>query len=205
MTTDGSLIFDTKMDDTDFNRKINSVDKRFAKSGDKIKAILNDTERTAKSKAAVIAAEYRKMGESQSEAFKHAWEQIERDSSSASESINISNSSVSDSFSDTADDITESSDWITMAVKAGISVFEKIAEVAENVANAMWTATTKIAQGIGYVTTEAGKFTLKQFIGDWESENSGMKQLLLMAASAFSIYKIFDFGQESKIEAPEWL
>lgn len=197
MTTDGSLIFDTKMDDTDFNRKINSVDKRFAKSGDKIKAILNDTERTAKSKAAAIAAEYRKMGESQSEAFKHAWKQIERDSSSASESINTSNSSVSDSFSDTADDITESSDLITMAIKAGISVFEKIAEVAENVANAMWTATTKIAQGIGYVTTEAGKFTLKQFIGDWESENSGMKQLLLMAASAFSIYKIFDFGQES--------
>ena len=49
--------------------------------------ILNNTEKSAKSKAASIAAIYRKQGMSQQDAFKKAWGQIERDSSSGSKKV----------------------------------------------------------------------------------------------------------------------
>lgn len=57
-----------------------SMAKAVETSNDEIKAILEDTERTAKSKAASIAAIYKKEGLSASEAMQKAWSHIERDS-----------------------------------------------------------------------------------------------------------------------------
>lgn len=59
----------------------------FETAGEKIESILNDTEKSAKSKVASIAAIYRQEGESQQEAFKKAWEHIERDSASGSKKV----------------------------------------------------------------------------------------------------------------------
>ena len=59
----------------------------FDAENDKIQKILSDTERSAKSKAASIAAIYRKQGMSQQEAFRKAWAQIERSSSTGSKNV----------------------------------------------------------------------------------------------------------------------
>lgn len=59
----------------------------FDTEGDEIQQILSDTERSAKSKAASIAAIYKQQGMSQSDAFKKAWEQIERSSSTGTEKV----------------------------------------------------------------------------------------------------------------------
>lgn len=59
-----------------------------------IDAILQDTERSAKSKAASISAIYQKMGMSQSEAMKKAWSYIERDSESGAKKVNKHASSI---------------------------------------------------------------------------------------------------------------
>lgn len=59
----------------------------FDVEGDKIKKILEDTEKSAKSKAASVAAIYRKQGFTQEEAFKKAWAQIERTSENGSKKV----------------------------------------------------------------------------------------------------------------------
>lgn len=59
----------------------------FDTEGDKIQKILGDTERSAKSKAASIAAIYRKQGMSQQEAMQKAWAQIERRSATGSKNV----------------------------------------------------------------------------------------------------------------------
>ena len=190
---DGSLIFNTKMDNTQFNKNINSVNKKFSQSGEKIKSILNDTERSAKSKAASIAAEYRKMGQSQTEAMKNAWAQIERNTSDSSAKVKKTTEETGDSFTGMADDLLNSSDFITMALKLVVSGFKKVGQTAESIANGVWNSSVKIGQGIGYASAEIGKFTLKQFIGDWENQSNGFNKMLMMGASAFSIYRLFNF------------
>lgn len=129
--------------------------------------------------------------------YKAKLSEVEAIESDSTKMIDNSTESVSESSEEMANSIINSSDLITMGIKAVIAIFQKLSDVGKSVANGIWTATTKIAQGIGYVTEEVGKFTLKQFIGDWEDQGSGLGQLLAMAASIFSIYKIFDLGQEA--------
>lgn len=66
---------------------VNSVSASISKEDAIIQKILSDTERSAKSKAASIAAIYRKQGLSQKEAFKKAWEQIERSSAKSTQNV----------------------------------------------------------------------------------------------------------------------
>lgn len=54
---------------------------------EEILQILSNTEKSAKSKAASIASVYKSQGMSSSDAFKKAWQQIERNSSSGSEKV----------------------------------------------------------------------------------------------------------------------
>lgn len=114
---DGSVIIDTKMDTSGFSKGTVSVQNSFSKMSNSAKKfanaiksvfsgkssnsisqsikdqsedvlnILNQTERSAKSKAASIAAIYRKQGMSQQDAFTKAWEQIDRTSLSGSERV----------------------------------------------------------------------------------------------------------------------
>lgn len=206
---DGNLVFNTKIDTGGVRKGTGEIDKDFSETGRKIRAILNDTEKTAKSKAASIAAVYKKMGESQSEALKHAWETVktqgEEFSGSVSDGFNkVSDSakqtsqSVGDSIKEFGKNIVESRDWITMAVKVVVGAWKAEADAALDIVsgfeNAVVESGKTIAKGIAVFSAEAGKFTLKQFIGDWE--NSGFKKIMLMAGSLFSAYKPIGFGKE---------
>lgn len=205
--TDGSLIFNTKIDISNVNKGLKAADKQFAASANKVKKILADTEKSAKAKAASIASEYKKTGESQSEALKHAWRTVKENGEEFSKSTSESFREVGDSVGDTTDsigdsikefgkNIMESRDWITMLVKVVTAELKMLGDAAGEAANAGLTAFSKTVQGIGQLTAQTGKFTLKQFIGDWEDNNSSIKRLLLMAASAFSVYKLIDFGKQ---------
>ena len=67
--------------------QLESVGTKADETKARIEQILNDGERSAKSKAAAIAAIYKKQGLNQSDAFKKAWEHIERSSKQSNESI----------------------------------------------------------------------------------------------------------------------
>lgn len=97
---DGRIEFDTKLDTSDFDNASNDISKKAKKTADsvsketekaagksktavsttaeEVKKILDDANRTMKSKAASIGAIYKKQGMSASEAMKKAWEEIER-------------------------------------------------------------------------------------------------------------------------------
>lgn len=101
MAVDGYLNFDTKISTTGFDNgtaKITAktkstasqVTKTASQTSAKIQAILDDTERSNKSKAASIAAIYRKEGMEISEAMEKAWSQIERGSTQSTKKIRSS-------------------------------------------------------------------------------------------------------------------
>lgn len=99
-------------------------------------------------------------------------------------------------FTSMADDIIDSTNWIDFAfnaLKTGLKAFQK---VAEGIFNTIATGAKWTVQGILKVSEQVGKFTLKQFIGDWEKQGSGLSKLFLTAASYFSVYKLFDLGKE---------
>lgn len=85
--SDGTVYIDTRIDTSGFDSGTKDMEKSMDSSAVKINKILADTERSAKSKAASIAAIYRKQGLTQQEAFKKAWEQIERDSKNGSKYV----------------------------------------------------------------------------------------------------------------------
>ena len=70
-----------------FSNAAKQASKGVESGNDKIEEILKDTERSARSKAASIAALYKKEGYSSQEAFKKAWTHIERDSYSGSQKV----------------------------------------------------------------------------------------------------------------------
>lgn len=71
----------------DCQETCNQVEKELDETGKKIKAILEDQNKSMKSKAASIAWIYRKQGMEQSAAMKKAWSEIERSSESGSEAV----------------------------------------------------------------------------------------------------------------------
>ncbi len=94
----------------------NSFEKTFTQTGKKatdtaktsneeINKILDDATRSAKSKAAAIAAIYKKQGNSQSDAFKKAWEHIERDSKNSSKKIKDHIKGIGDRSQKTAKEV----------------------------------------------------------------------------------------------------
>ncbi len=85
-----------------FTEAGNSASKAVKTSNDTINKILEDTGRSAKSKAASIAAIYRKEGDSQEEAFKKAWSHIERESASGADSVKKSIKAISGQSKKTA-------------------------------------------------------------------------------------------------------
>lgn len=111
MAVDGYLNFNTKIDTKGFESgtdriasktKItaNEVSKTVSQSNAKIQEILDDTERSYKSKAASIAAIYRKEGMDTSEAMTKAWSVIERGSAGATGKIQKSANKITSSVLD---------------------------------------------------------------------------------------------------------
>lgn len=113
-----------------------------------------------------------------------------------SEEEQITTAEISESSDDLTNNIMESSDLITMAIKAVTAVYDTFKNVVVTTAKVIADASVTIAQGIGYMTEQAAKFTLKQFIGDWEKQGSGLSKLFMTAASFFSIYKLINLGKE---------
>ncbi len=98
MAVDGYLKFNTKIDTSGFDSATSKISAKTkttasevsataAETKAKIQAILDDTTRSHKSKAASIAAIYRKEGMEMSEAMKKAWDHIERGSAEACKKI----------------------------------------------------------------------------------------------------------------------
>lgn len=92
-----------------FSRSFESAGKSASKavgdSGKKIEAILKDTEKSAKAKAASISWVYRKAGYSSEEAFKKAWTHIERDSASGSRKVEKQIKGISEQAAQTSKDV----------------------------------------------------------------------------------------------------
>lgn len=103
----------------DFEKEIKKSSSEAAKT---IENTLKDTAKSAKSKAATIAAVYKKQGYSQSEAMKKAWSQIERESavSTAKVSSNIRDTTIH--AQQAATKIKGSFKKIGLAIASAISV-----------------------------------------------------------------------------------
>lgn len=94
-----------KMTDTIKDAETDGLSEGFQGESEQIKAILDDTERSAKAKAAAIAAIYKKQGMSQSEAMKKAWEQIERESKTSTNTVKKNVDSIGDEAVETGQEI----------------------------------------------------------------------------------------------------
>ncbi len=119
MAVDGYLNFDTQIDTEGFEsgaKKItaetkavaNEVNRTISQTDAKIQAILNDSGRSYKSKAASIAGIYRKEGMNASEAMTKAWSVIERGSAEAASSTHKNANKISSSVSANAKKIKAS-------------------------------------------------------------------------------------------------
>lgn len=99
-----------------------SAKKTVEASNSEIQAILDDTSRTARSKAAAIASIYKKEGDSASDAMKKAWSHIERESSNGSKSIKKDMKSMSKQAQKTAKNMKDnfSSSFSAIAKKAAV-------------------------------------------------------------------------------------
>lgn len=112
-----------------------SATKAVQTSSDEINSILSDVERSAKSKAAAIAAIYRKQGDSQEEAFKKAWSHIERNSAKSAEKTKKSIKGISKQSKNTAEDLKNNfAGSFAAIVKKATSAFAAAFAVKEVVA-----------------------------------------------------------------------
>ena len=222
MAVDGSLIFNTKIDTSGLNSDIAKINKAIAQAQSKAQAGAKATAQTAKQQAdktakAVESTAKREITATQEKAeqaknsAKQTAQEVESSAKATTENIKQSTEKMSGSVSgatdnigsdteDMADDITNSTDFITMGIKVAVKAFEKLGETAKSVADTVSQAVAfsakTVAQGITTMLSTAGKFTLKQFVGDYENQNNGINKLLLTAGSYFSLYKLFDWGKE---------
>jgi TP901 family phage tail tape measure protein len=97
--TDGSLLFDTKIDTKDFESGMKKIEK------------------SSKSAASTLAAEFRKQGMSQSEAMKKAWAEIKSSGESGSNAVKKSLENVGTEGKKAAEKIENSADSAGKEVK----------------------------------------------------------------------------------------
>lgn len=134
MAADGVVVIDTRLDTTSIKTGVsdmkqsfdglsgkvkqisNSITSFFSKSSAKtvktvktdnakINAILDDTAKSAKQKASLIASLYKKEGYSASDAFTKAWTHIERDSSNTSARVKKHIRGIGDQSNKTSNDM----------------------------------------------------------------------------------------------------
>lgn len=154
MPADGHLNFDTKIDTSGFDKGTANVEKSAEKAGKstektaektaaEIDKILASTEKSAKAKAASIAAIYKKNGDDASVAFKKAWDQVGR-SPLIKEGVSKSDS-IGDNIDSTASHLKSLAKTAAIAFSSqkiigfGKSALESAAEV--NAANSQMSQT----------------------------------------------------------------
>ncbi len=107
--------------DIDFTNVADGMSESFSKESSEIEAILSNNEKSAKSKAASIAAVYKKQGLSQSDAMKKAWELIERNSKTSSEKVEKTSKSSSKKIQKHIADIGTKSKNVGKSVTSNLS------------------------------------------------------------------------------------
>lgn len=106
-------------------KTIKESEKLTEESSIKIQKILADTEKSMKSKAASIAAVYKKEGMTSSEAMKAAWTQIERGGSDTAEKIKKNALSVGNSVKAAGEQSKKASDSTVSALNKGLGGMAK--------------------------------------------------------------------------------
>ena len=182
-TNVGSVWFSVSADTNVFKKSINqaasNAQSAYSTAAKNIKnAFSNATKESAKnasvsmkSQAATLAAEYRKQGMSQSDAFKKAWAEIERTSKTYgkkagkkyTEGFNKPIKNISNNFSSAMRRITAAI-GTAFSVAAVVSFGKKCVQVASETQSA-WVGLNSILNGQGKSFNQANKF-IQQYISD---------------------------------------
>lgn len=115
--------------DKSFSQAAKKSTKAIETGNQEIDKILNNTARTAKSKAAAIASIYKKEGASSSEAFRKAWSLIERDSRNGSHQVKKHLKEIGDqskkTSSEMGDDFSNGFASLKNSFSGGLSLIKK--------------------------------------------------------------------------------
>lgn len=115
--------------DKSFSQAAKKSTKAIETGNQEIDKILNNTARTAKSKAAAIASIYKKEGTSSSEAFRKAWSLIERDSRNGSRQVKKHLEEIGDqskkTSSEMGDDFSNGFASLKNSFSGGMSLIKK--------------------------------------------------------------------------------
>ena len=133
---DGKIVIDTDLDS----------------SG--IEEGLKKTQKSMKSQAASLAAEYKKQGMTASDAFKKAWSEIERSSASSSVAVEKDFQEMSNSGEKAADNVEK--EWKSSGVSIG-NALSKIGSITAKGLKVAATAITGTATAMGGIATAAVK------------------------------------------------
>lgn len=130
---------------------------------------LKKSEKSMKAQAANMAAEYRKQGMSASDAFKKAWSEIERGSSSSALTVKREFGVMGQSAEEAANHADQ--EWKTSSIGIG-SAISKIGSITKRglkIAATAITGTTTALSGIGVAAVKAGS--------DFEAQMSRVKAI----------------------------
>ena len=142
--SDGKIVIDTDLDS----------------SG--IEEGLKKTQKSMKSQAASLAAEYKKQGMTASDAFKKAWSEIERSSTSSSVAVEKDFQEMSNSGEKAADNVEK--EWKS----SGLSIGNALSKIGSITAKGLKVAATAIT---GTATAMAGIATAAVKVGsDFEAQ-----------------------------------
>lgn len=152
MAVDGELIFNTRIDNTEFNRNLNEVTEKAEETGEKvtksaaktsdqikdqtaeaangisqqIQAILEDTSRSTRSKVASIASIYKKDGMGSSEAMCEAWRQV----GTAAQKVSEQAEAATENMRNGCEGVDESMDGIVSGLSSIGGKFSAVAGIA---------------------------------------------------------------------------
>lgn len=168
-------------------------------------------EQAAKEAESKVEENANKSAQDVQQATAQSTESVKESVDSVSESLSDTTENVGSSIESMAQDVASSGSLIEAGIKIGIKALEKLVQVAKKIAEQIkkaiiavvktivkvvtYTAKT-VSQALGTALSTIGKFTLKQFIGDFEKQSSGLSNLLITLGSYFSLYKLFDWGKE---------
>lgn len=158
---------------------------------------LKKSEKSMKAQAANMAAEYRKQGMSASDAFKKAWSEIERGSSSSALTVKREFGVMGQSAEEAANHAEQ--EWKTSSIGIG-SAISKIGSITKRglkVAATAITGTTTALGGIGVAAVKAGS--------DFEAQISRVKAVSGATTQEFEELKdqAIKLGAETAFSASE--
>lgn len=185
-------------------REASAAKRSAAQTQNSAKETKKVVEQTAKEAESKVEENANKSAQDVRQATAQSTESVKGSVDSVSESLSDATENVGSSTEGMAQDIASSGSLIEMGIKVGIKALEKLVEkvkevakkIAETIRKVLAFVVKTVTQSIGTMLSAAGKFTLKQFIGDYEKQSSGLSNLMITLGSYFSLYKLFDWGKE---------